>query len=487
MRGLLVRLVTRIYFPDEPANAQDFALSLVEPERRATLIATRTEGAGHVRVERRPAGSRRDGFLRLLRHERSGAMRLLDPLFRWPALEEELSDRARLQGMLDFEAALARAEAKAGVIPARAAPAIAAKCRAELFDAQSLAQAAAQAGNLAIPLVDQLQAKVAADDAEAARFVHWGATSQDAIDTGLVLQLRQALALIESELAALASALARLARDHRATPAVARTWMQHALPTTFGLKAAGWLSAVDRHRERMRELARRVPRAAVRRGGRDARGTGPEGLDVAAALGQELRLAVPELSWHTHRDRLAEVASAAGLCMGTLGKIARDLSLYAQTEIGEVSEPSAEGRGGSSTLPHKRNPVACAVVLAAAARMPGLVSSMLGAMLQEEERGLGGWHAEWETLPEILGLFGGALHRLTETVAGLEVDAARMRGQHRRHAGADLRRGRADGARSCDRARAGPRSRRGRVPTGADREASPARGAGRRLRRSPVT
>jgi 3-carboxy-cis,cis-muconate cycloisomerase len=154
---------------------------------------------------------------------------------------------------------------------------------------------------------------------------------------------------------------------------------------------------------------------------------GMKGLDVAAALGEELQLAVPELSWHTHRDRLAEVATAAGLCTGTLGKIARDLSLYAQTEIGEVSERAADGHGGSSTLPHKKNPVGCAVVLAAAARMPGLVSSMLGAMQQEEERGLGGWHAEWEVLPEILGVFGGALHRLTDTVAGLEIDAARMR------------------------------------------------------------
>ena len=184
------------------------------------------------------------------------------------------------------------------MIPADAAPAIAAKCRAELFDAQALAQAAAQAGNLAIPLVDQLQAKVAADDAEAARFVHWGATSQDAIDTGFVLQLRPALALIETELAALASALARLARDHRATPAVAQTWMQQALPTTFGLKAAGWLSAVDRHRERMGEVRRRC--LVLQFGG--AVGTlaalGPKGMDVAAALGEELRLAVPDVLAH---------------------------------------------------------------------------------------------------------------------------------------------------------------------------------------------
>jgi 3-carboxy-cis,cis-muconate cycloisomerase len=348
-------------------------------------------------------------------------------LFRWEVLEEVLSDRARLQGMLDFEAALARAEARTGVIPASAAPAIAGKCQAERFDLAVLARAGARSGNLAIPLVDQLRAQVAADDAEAARFVHWGATSQDAIDTGCVLQLRQALERIEPELATLADALARLARDHRATPAVARTWMQHALPTTFGLKAAGWLAAVDRDRARMAALRRLC--LVLQFGG--AVGTlaalGSKGLDVAEALGEDLGLAVPEVSWHTHRDRLAEVATAAGICTGTLGKIARDLALSAQTELSEVSEAAAEGRGGSSTLPHKRNPVACATILAAATRMPGLVSSMLSAMPQEEERGLGGWQAEWETLPEILGVFGGALHRLSEAVGGLVVDTARMR------------------------------------------------------------
>jgi 3-carboxy-cis,cis-muconate cycloisomerase len=354
-------------------------------------------------------------------------MSLFDPLFRWEAVLACFSDRARLQGMLDFEAGLARAEARSGVIPAGAADAIAAGCRAELFDVAEIARAAALAGNPAIPLVRQLTALVAREDREAARFVHWGATSQDAIDTGLVLQLRRALLEVEAELTRLGDALAKLAEAHRSTPVAARTLLQQALPTTLGLKAAGWLDAVDRHRGRVAALQRGA--LVLQFGG--AAGTlaalGSKGPDVAAALADELKLQAPELPWHTQRDRLAEVATTLGLCTGSLGKIARDLSLAVQTEVGELHEPAAPGRGGSSTLPHKRNAVAAPVVLAAATRVPGLVSTMLVAMVQEEQRGVGGWHAEWETLPEIVGLLGGALHHLSEAVAGLEVDAARMR------------------------------------------------------------
>ena len=354
-------------------------------------------------------------------------MRLLDPLFTTDEIREVFSDRARLQGMLDFEAALARAEARTGVIPKAAAPAIEAKCRAELLDAEALARAAALAGNTAIPLVKQLTALVGKDDAEAMKFVHWGATSQDAMDTGLVLQLRAALDLIEAELARLDDAVAKLADKHRATPVVGRTWMQHALPVTFGLKAAGWLDAIGRHRARIRELRPRLE--AVQFGG--AAGTlaslGARGSDVAQALAEELKLGLPALPWHTHRDRVAEVATALGLLVGTLGKIARDISLQVQTEVGELAEPAGEGRGGSSTMPHKRNPVSCAAVLATAVRVPGLVSIMLSGMVQEHERALGGWQAEWDTLPEIVMLAAGALRQVTYLAAGIEVDAARMR------------------------------------------------------------
>ncbi|HKW25967.1 MAG TPA: 3-carboxy-cis,cis-muconate cycloisomerase [Terriglobales bacterium] len=354
-------------------------------------------------------------------------MRLLDPLFRWPAVEDVFSDRGRIQSMLDFEAALARAEARAGVIPASAAAPIAGKCRAELFNLEALANAAAQAGNLAIPLVKQLTALVAAKDKEAARFVHWGATSQDAIDTGFVLQARRALELIAGELDRFSEILARLARQHRATTLPARTWMQQALPTTLGLRVAGWLDTVDRHRVRLAETRSRA--LVLQFGG--AVGTlaalGDKGMEVAETLGEELKLAVPPLSWHAHRDRMAEIATTLGLCAGTLGKIARDLALQAQTEVAEIFEPAGSGRGGSSTMPHKRNPVTAAVVLAAATRVPALVGTMLSAMVQEQERGLGGWHAEWETLPEIIRLTAGALHHLANTVEGLDIKADKMR------------------------------------------------------------
>ncbi len=354
-------------------------------------------------------------------------MRLLDPLFRWQAVENVFSDRARIQSMLDFEAALARAEARMSVIPGSAATPIAAKCRAELYDFEALAQAAAQAGNLAIPLVKQLTASVATEDKAAARFVHWGATSQDAIDTGFVLQARRALELLALELDRFSDILARLAQEHRATTLAGRTWMQQALPTTLGLRVAGWLDAVDRHRLRLAETQSRA--LVLQFGG--AVGTlaalGDKGMVVAEALGQELKLALPVAPWHAHRDRAAEIATTLGLCVGTLGKIARDLSLQAQTEVGEIFEPAAPGRGGSSTMPHKRNPVTAAVVLAAAARVPALVSNMLSAMVQEQERGLGGWHLEWEVLPEIMSLAAGALHHLCDTVEHLDIDAEKMR------------------------------------------------------------
>jgi 3-carboxy-cis,cis-muconate cycloisomerase len=354
-------------------------------------------------------------------------MALLDPLFGSAAMCEIFSDTARLQRMLDFEAALSRAEARCGVIPADAAPAIVAKCKAELMDADALATATAAALNPAIPLVKQLTALVAKDDPEAARFVHWGATSQDANDTGLVLQMRRAFDLLEADLAALCGALTELAQKHRSTPIAGRTLMQHALPTTFGVKVGGWLDAMNRHRERFAETRPRV--LVLQFGG--AVGTlaalREKGLQVAEALAAELHLGLPAMPWHSQRDRVAEAATTLGLCTGTLGKMARDISLHMQTEIAEVFEPAGGGRGGSSTMPHKRNPVSAAVVLSAATRVPGLVSTMLSAMVQEDERGLGTWHSEWETLPEIFRLTAGALHQMAAIVPHLEVDAARMR------------------------------------------------------------
>ncbi len=328
--------------------------------------------------------------------------------------------------MLDFEAALARALTRAGVAATGAASAIQAQCKAELFVTDALAREAALAGNLAIPLVKALTAAVAKSDEKAAGFVHWGATSQDAIDTGLVLQLRAAFDAIAPQLAELADALARIADQHRSTLLAGRTWLQQASPITFGLKAAGWLDAINRHRARLAAARQQV--LVLQFGG--AVGTlaalGTQGPAVARALAEELKLELPSLPWHAQRDRFAEVATTVGLLVGTLGKIARDVSLMSQTEVGEALEPTAPGKGGSSTLPHKRNPVGSAVVLAAAIRVPALVSTMLAAMPQEHERALGGWHAEWETLPEIFMLAAGALAHTTQIASGLEVHEDKM-------------------------------------------------------------
>ena len=353
-------------------------------------------------------------------------MRLFDKLFRYEAVDRIFSDEQYIQSLLDFEAALARAEAKAGVIPAVDAQVIAAACRAEQFDIEELATQAALSGNVAIPLVKKLTELVAKQNKDAARFLHWGATSQDSMDTAVVLQLRRALEVVDQDLARLTSTLASLADKYRAAPIPARTWMQQALPTTFGFIVAGWLDAVLRHRSRLSEL--RARNLTLQFGG--AVGTlaalSGRGPAVAKALAEELHLPLPPIPWHTHRDRIVEIAAALGLCTGTLGKIARDISLDAQTEIAELAEPAGEGRGGSSTMPQKRNPVTCATVLAAAQRIPGLVSTMLSSMIQEQERGLGGWQAEWETLPELVSLSAGALHHLAEMLPGLQVDEKRM-------------------------------------------------------------
>jgi 3-carboxy-cis,cis-muconate cycloisomerase len=353
-------------------------------------------------------------------------MKLFDKLFRYEPIDRIFSGQACVQSLLEFEAALARAEAKVGVIPAAGAPIIAAACQAEQFNLEELATQAALSGNVAIPLIKKLTELVAKQNKDAARFVHWGSTSQDAMDTAVVLQLRQALEVMDQDLARLIVALASLADKYRAAPIAARTWMQQALPTTFGFIVAGWLDAILRHRARLSDL--RARNLALQFGG--AVGTlaafSGQGPAIAKALAEELHLPLPLIPWHTHRDRIVEIAAALGLCTGTLGKIARDISLHAQTEIAELAEPAAEGRGGSSTMPQKRNPVTCATVLAAAQRVPGLVSNMLSSMVQEQQRGLGGWQAEWETLPEIVSLSGGALHHLTEMLPGLHVDANRM-------------------------------------------------------------
>ena len=351
---------------------------------------------------------------------------LFDAYFTARDMREVFCDQGRVQAMLDVEAALARAEARVGLIPASAVAPIENACRADRYDFAALGEAIATAGNSAIPLVKALGKQIAATDAEAERYVHLGATSQDVMDTGLVLQLRQALDLIESDLAQLADSLAAQAQRHAATPMAGRTWLQHATPVTLGMKIAGWLGAVTRSRQRLRELK---PRLLVLQFG-GASGTlaalGEQALPIAQALAEELQLTLPEQPWHTQRDRVVEFGAVLGLIAGSLGKLGRDISLLMQTEAAEVFEPSAPGKGGSSTMPHKRNPVGAAVLIGAATRVPGLVSTLFSAMPQEHERSLGLWHAEWETLPQICCLVSGSLQQARLLAEGLEVDAARM-------------------------------------------------------------
>ena len=328
--------------------------------------------------------------------------------------------------MLDVEAALADAEASNGVIPREAAAAIGAAATADLYDIEAMESEAERAGNLAIPLVRHLTSRVAATAPDVARYVHWGATSQDIIDTGLVLQLRASVPLIVTDLSRAADAAGTHAQRHAKTTMAGRTWLQQATPITFGLKAAGWCDALDRVTARLE--AALVDALTLQFGG--ASGTlaalGDRGPAIAASFGKALGLTVPPIPWHTHRDRLATLASTLGVATGTAGKIGRDLGLLAQTEVDEAREPPSDA-GGSSTMPHKRNPVRASISVAAAIRAPGLVATILSAMVQEHERGLGGWQAEWEAIPDLVITSGDAARALADALDALVVDPTRMR------------------------------------------------------------
>ena len=333
---------------------------------------------------------------------------------------------SRIGGILTFEAALARVSARMGVIPPVVGEVIASQCNLANFDLAAIESEAEVAGNEAIPVIDQLRALVASIDPDAANFVHWGATSQDAIDTAFVLNLRRALGTIGDELEKLVTLLADIADLHAATPMVGRTLLQEAAPTTFGFKVAGWLDALMRHRARFTRA--RDGARVIQFGGAvgNLSAFGDKGPRVGGAVAAELELVNPDVAWHSNRDRLVEVATTLAGLVGTLGKSARDISLLAQSEIAEVREPAVDGRGRSSTMPQKRNPVGCAAILAAAVRAPGLAATMLSAMPQEHERGLAGWQSEWTTLPELVSLAHVALVHMTLVAVGLEIDGARM-------------------------------------------------------------
>ena len=354
----------------------------------------------------------------------SGASDLLNPLFGDATVGEQLSDRARVQAMLDVEAALADVQADLDIIPRTAVAPIRAAAQADRYDLNAIAAEGAIDGILTIPLIRHLTKQVRTIDSGAARYVHWGATSQDIMDTALVLQLQRAMPPMLALLDRAAAAAAAHARRHIDTVMAGRTWLQQSTPVTFGLKAAGGLDALDRQRA---ALAIALDNTRVLQFG-GASGTlaalGEQGVAVAERLASRLNLIAPDIPWHAHRDRLARFGCALGVTCGTLGKIARDVALLAQTEVGEATE----GKGGrSSAMPHKQNPVGASVALAAAVSAPGLVATLLVAMPQEHERGLGGWQAEWETLPELVLLTAGASRAVATLLEELVVNETRMR------------------------------------------------------------
>jgi len=346
---------------------------------------------------------------------------LFGPIFVPDEIRESVGGRAWLLAMLDAEAALAVAEARAGLIPPDAAKTIAGYCDADRFDPEEIGREGRAAGNPVAPLVKALTAAV---PDEAAHHVHKGATSQDIVDTAAMLVARQALGLILIEIDGVAAACAHLADTNRTTIMAGRTLLQQALPITFGLKAAGWLVAVLEARRRL--LTVRASGLAAQLGG--AAGTlaslGPAGTRVLREFALELGLAEPVVPWHTARLRIAELGSVLALTSGVLNKLALDVILMAQTEVAEVAEPSD---GGSSTLPHKRNAVLATTTVACARRVPPLAQTLQAAMAQEHERAAGAWHAEWETLSDALALTGGAAAATREAMEGLRVHPERMR------------------------------------------------------------
>lgn len=354
-------------------------------------------------------------------------MRLIDSLATTEALAEVFSDQSVLEGMLQFEVALARAEAKVGIVPQAAADAIASAAKAGEFDVAALARATLRAGTPGIPVAKALTERVRANNPEAARFVHWGATSQDMADTALVLLLKRAQPVVIGDLTRAEKALEKLSEQHKDAVMLGRTLLQAAPPITFGLKAAGWLAALRRSRSKLDSCFAEM--MIVQFGG--ASGTtaalGENGIAVGRALAAELGLEYPDAPWHTHRDRLAALVCAGGVVTGSLGKMARDISLMMQNEVAEASEPGGEGRGGSSTMPQKRNPIGCALTLAAANRVPGLAATFLAAMVQEHERAVGGWQSEWTTVAEVIQATGLAAASMAEVAGGLTLDEARMR------------------------------------------------------------
>ncbi|MDR0227098.1 MAG: adenylosuccinate lyase family protein [Burkholderiaceae bacterium] len=342
--------------------------------------------------------------------------------FGTPAMRAIFADRTLVGRYIEVEVALARAQGRCGVIPAQAAAEIARRCQLDQLDFELLRKETDIVGYPILPLVHQLVKQCG----EAGRYIHWGATTQDIMDTATVLQVRDALDLVESDITALRTILADLAERHRDTPMAGRTHLQHALPITFGYKAAIWLAMFDRHAQRLRELRPRVLVGQFAGAAGTLASLGGRGLEVQQLLMEELNLGVPATTWHVARDGLAEAVNFLALVTGSLGKIAYDVMLLSSTEFGEVFEPFVTGRGASSTMPQKRNAISSELMLAASKAVRQHAGLMLDATVQDLERATGPWHAEWVALPESFVLTAGALHQARFMLGGLIVDEARM-------------------------------------------------------------
>src|SRR3954447_3820840 len=342
--------------------------------------------------------------------------------FGTPHMREVFSDVSSIARYAEAEIALARAEARCGVIPADAADEIAKRTNVSALNFDLLRQETEIVGYPILPLVHQMVKQCG----EAGRYVHWGATTQDIMDTALVLQLRDGLAIIEQDIATLRGILADLSRRYRDTPMAGRTHLQHALPVTFGYKAAIWLAMFDRHAERLEQLKPRVLVGQFAGAAGTLASLGNKGFEVQKAFCEELGLGVPVSTWHVARDGFAKVVNLLGLITGSLGKIALDVMIMASTEFAEVYEPFVKGRGASSTMPQKRNPISSELMLAASKGVRQHAGLMLDAMIQDFERATGPWHAEWLAIPESFVLTAGALNQAKFALAGLIVDEKQM-------------------------------------------------------------
>ena len=352
---------------------------------------------------------------------------MFDNLFAAPPIEALLSDEALIEAMLRFESALAATQADLGLVPQKAASVIGDCCSVQFFDVNDLLRSAERDGNPAIPLVKAIGKRVAAIDPDAAKYVHLGATSQDVIDTGLMLCTKRALDLVFANLANIEERLMDLVERQRRTFLPGRTLLQHARPISFGLKAAGWLDGIARCRRMLQQGA--ATSLAVQFGGAvgSLAASGPKGLEILDTLARKLDLTTPEVPWHTQRDRIGRLGTDLALVGTALAKIAQDVVLLMQTEVAELAEDLGSGGGGSSTLPHKQNPIAPTKILANAKRIPALVAALLTSMVHEHERSAGGWHAEWVVFPGIIRAVGGSAAHALELVSGLQIHPERMR------------------------------------------------------------